>query len=517
MAGIQTLSSIPNLCSMLAGGHLLQTNPNCMQLSKVCLSSLSKSLYQSSLASYIEFTVWNTSSVLLSLHNRRSSKPPSETPRIINLGLSLNSISGGVSAQAVSLVVYIDKAPSTYVESRGYGLVAVTNSKLEPTIHHHIRIVLAGGIDPLGWTTMQFKGLWLSKGGSLKDPVGSSFSTLQNGGEGKENCSAELASNAFSQSNSRRKNDSFAVRGPNSYEKTFELITDAPSLGGNSEASVDSATSMKSFTHTIDWGTQLANVFNVHHTRINVGKYCLTKKCHLDDPTPTIQDIYFRSGPPGTSLFNRPWSFGGSAPDVLILHLGYNDVYHLLSSDPGSGENVAQHETISSFLQTFSSSYTTFIQSIRKTAYPIHPAYLHTHRPINHDYIYNSAPNDIRIFIVPPFNAPTAVLATLQTLVTTLRDGGDTTLFLLHTTGWLQPTDFDADNHALLAPSAHAKIAASLALHLCPYLSADDETCPFRRHDVYQGTVYLPSEDEVGKVLVESKIGKIKQKFGLQG
>ena len=265
-----------------------------------------------------------------------------------------------------------------------------------------------------------------------------------------------------------------------------------------------------------------------------------------NEPAITIQDLFFRSGPPGTDHFLRPWSFKSYTPSVLVLQLGLTDFMTFFSEKKNRNDHAREQ-----FINDFVTAYVKLIQTIRRTAYPFDSTALTSNVRIGfeHDdtYIHNSAPSTLPIFVISPFTAARRFITkktrmdrvindALQRVVGILQGDGDKSTFWIDTTGWLKhKEDFDVHggdcplnqgnrSHQLLKHSSGRKVASLLWGHICPYVernNGDDggeaKECPFEQYDNYLGNVYLPQNVEVDRAVLERKIATIKQRFKIEG
>ena len=384
---------------------------------------------------------------------------------------------------------------------------------------HTIRLILGDTVSnsKQAHGTLHFRGIWLGKGGKLmdaiEDPELSENRLSQQCRPSVQQPQGDQNTSQLAQNSGKRPSSS------RSSQRSFELVSDEPNFAQIEEAANVTLASAHATSMLVSWKVHLADVFQADLTYIPTQLASLSKKSTVLDESPfTAQEIYFRSGLPGTSLFSRPWRFNGLPPDVLILQLGSNDASALacLQSD---AESKFSH-SVTKFVQSFTHAYEVLVKSIRKAAHPTSSPQLSGNR---YDYIYNSAPDLVPIILLPPLNAPAIIIHAIQAAVTTLRKEGDTSLFLLDAHGWLDSADlmYTEQNVTFaekqctietvsLAAHAHKKFAAYLSQHVCPYLTADPVQCPFKPLDLYQGKVYDAAEDELNKVLLESKISKVK-------
>jgi hypothetical protein len=350
-----------------------------------------------------------------------------------------------------------------------------------------IRVTVLGARDNAA--SVELEGVWLNKGGRLK-PVGAS-STI----------------------------DSSSVTRPIAPQGLVEVVRPA------AMASTADTTSA--------YPSLLATTLNSSSHRLTL-PYCLTSTCN----SPTINDIYFRSGPPSTPHYPLPYHFPTPPPSLLLLELGLADYQHLLATSPSP-------HAITQFNHKFIDAYVSFIKTVRAYAYPYHAQIAGPRSLVQRDgglqlgmsldyaasFTYNSAPSTLPIFILTPFTPDKTLRRILSHVlseaVNRLQKDGDKSTFWLDTGNWLQrehfmPADV-AGGDKLTVPEltveAHRIIAAYLSLHLCPYAveKGGGAECPFNRFDNYLGHLYVPSEAGVGKMLEERKIRLIRDAVGLSG
>lgn len=266
----------------------------------------------------------------------------------------------------------------------------------------------------------------------------------------------------------------------------------------------------------------------------------------------TVKDLFFRTGPPGTIHFPRPWSFKTYSPSVLILQLGLVDFVSFFSEPKNRNKRA-----LDKFSNDFVDACIGFIRTIRATAYPFDS----TSRPgggevmdLQDDgsYIYNSAPSTLPIFLITPFSATRyfvtrklkldrVISNALSQVSMTLQAHGGKSTFWVDTSGWLDPNDDFEGSHYNSSPEASVmtdfgnfKVASLLADHLCPYIvenkngpgdlisisqrlaTGDNGSCPFDRYDNYLGNVYLPKDVEFDRAMLERKIEMVKERFNLE-
>ena len=255
---------------------------------------------------------------------------------------------------------------------------------------------------------------------------------------------------------------------------------------------------------------------------------CRSSQCttsswsRLDD----IQKVFFRAGPPGTHLYNRFWPFEQSKdiPIALVLSIGVYDFEILLAETLSNKHQTAQ------LVDDFARRYSVLIQTIRRSA--LSPATLTTiynsqllnHSKIDESYFYNSAASTIPILLVlqPLPNLPrTEQLknlvhhATHKVIAELKWHTGDKYTHVIDSAGWLTDADFLTDDNMFgLTQTGHHKVAYHMTLQLCPYMIGLG--CPFEKHEEFIGNMFDPETENIGKLMEEKKILKIKEVFGIQ-
>jgi hypothetical protein len=175
--------------------------------------------------------------------------------------------------------------------------------------------------------------------------------------------------------------------------------------------------------------------------------------------------------------------------------------------------------TLRDLQKQFEDTYVRFIRSIRRAAYPLHPAAFHDYSKNADGFVYNSAPATIPIFVVSPFSGKMA--HSTQKVVERLQSEGDKAVFWLDTSGWFSLADFEAnidgrpsDGRAQhLNSLGNRKAAVFFHAHLCHYMAEEQSRCPFLKHEAYTGQVYVPKNAELDKLIEESKTRKLKALF----
>lgn len=389
------------------------------------------------------------------------------------------------AAVPIPLTVRVCDGNLVHVASSGNGLIAINLHTTPGQSDCSVRISYAGESSQEGGV-LQFKGLWLPIGARLQRVAGQ---------EDKKAAGSGNASDTYTE-----------LSIP--HRKTIEILTDS---SDGTFASIPA--------HTVDWPAQVAAQFNIDCVKIPAHNHCLTEACtKMLDTDVSIQDLFFRSGPAGTTLFSRPWGFQQYVPEVLILDLGSVDCNAFQQSSAEQGKSHvelrATHHSLESFTNDFVSAYMAFIQQIRRSAYPLHPSAFHGYGLDGDGYTYSSAPSTLPIFVLRPLDG-FLEQATLS-VVEQMQKTGDKSVFWIDTSGWLSNMDYSSDNSnqvRALTASGHAKVVSFMDAHLCYYLAPRPGECPFLRRDNYMGSVYVPIEAEVDKVIEESKVKQLTELF----
>jgi hypothetical protein len=255
-------------------------------------------LYQ---GSYLEFDICNTTSVHVTLGNANRNALSSDEAEAIKLDARQLFIQPNrdhaPSSPPVSLYLQIDQKKGVYFNQTGHGTLAVS-SNLEKSGCHRIRLTnLALASGRAG--TLEFEGIWLDNGGYLKSSEAPDADDLLMMGD------AHLA-----------------IDKPTLARKHFELVTHLPFKNPHD-------------THS-SWPALLARQINVSHAIFPTLSYCLTPAC--SPAAPTISDIFFRSGPQGTSYFSVPYRFTSRShyPSALVLDIGLLDHHTFLHTNPAT-------------------------------------------------------------------------------------------------------------------------------------------------------------------------------------
>lgn len=260
---------------------------------------------------YFDIVVHNTSTILLALHNvpehlLRPLEPTQASgadsiPRSNMVHVPFRPVSlRGEPSPHISLLARIDQEEYILLPNAS-ALVAICNNDLSKSDEHHIRIV-APMTDTNGTGTVEFEGLWLSKGGRLlwaegtlanenydnEDPFSSSDEVLDsNLGKGK------ICGNSNGGSGACEPKDE--LLNAKKRRKTLEVITDSPgSVPGNRRSSRTGGADGL-LAGVMGWEYLLGEIFDADHVGIGVDGMCLIQNCIGGVGQPNgIADVFFR-------------------------------------------------------------------------------------------------------------------------------------------------------------------------------------------------------------------------------
>ncbi|KIW17269.1 hypothetical protein PV08_04460 [Exophiala spinifera] len=488
--------------------------------------------------SSVEIILTNTRSISLSLNNAvSSSQPPVGDGVHENLDHSnLRPITSDHKAsEPVNLVVQLNNTYTTFTNARAIVPVA---SDLDPRTRYSLKVRHMGGPNATEGV-LEFHGIWV------------------------ENVThdTKIQSHRTKDVSSRQRTGAAQTVQPAKKKPAIEILTsETEGFSISKEESLEDTI----LTRISTWYEQLGSAHGIDTITMSTKALGLLPSSHTR--TTTISHLFFRSGPAGTHLFGRPWTFATYRPSILILQLGLTD-FTTFFSDPTNRDRHARDQ----FVNDFVNAYVKFLKTIRRTAYPFDPASLpadRRNRIVDPTYLSNSAPSTLPIFLVAPFSASTHFVTkdtrleriindALSRVAQAVRADGDISTFWIDTTGWLDPKrDFDThgiknqlnqlnqnDAHDVdgesqmdhqnethlptLSHAAHLKVSTLLWDHVCPYIISDNDAttttangkteCPFDRRSTYMGNVYLPQDVEVERTVLERKINRIKQQFKITG
>lgn len=444
------------------------------------------------LGSHITFEVRNTTSVYVRLRSgaSRSHKVDGRAAarQVVSLADTQKALRGWKSA---SLMVMVDEQHITLFNATSHGTLEVARS-LKVDRSHFVTITNLKSSAAQG--NLEFEGIWVDKGAA--------FTRIAN--------DRTLQESVFAYQVSAQQHPNTFLQPRLETRKLIEVV--APlSLSSPSEA-------LTSYAHL------LARSLNASESIVPIAGHCLTIGCS----SVTMQHLYFRAGPPTSSLFALPYRLS-TPPSAFVISIGLHDFTHHLSASPST------HAT-SHFTSTFVTAYIKFIRTIRSCIVSHHPSSAQFGLDPTVSFNYNSAPSFLPIFLLTPFTPDRRLKRLLShaiaTVAHTVQSDGDRSTFWIDTSGWLLPHDFTVprtsdmtlsgeDSFPIpeLTQRGHAKVAEYLSYHLCPYLTSsyeeEKEKCAFNKLDHYQGHLIVPEEEGVGMQLEERKLELIEEALGL--
>lgn len=181
------------------------------------------------------------------------------------------------------------------------------------------------------------------------------------------------------------------------------------------------------------------------------------------------------------------------------------------------------NKTLWELSQSFETTYVSLIKAIRGLAYPKHPSVLQSEKTGIPGMVPSIAPASIPIFVMRPLRGQ--LEQATQNTVAKLRADGDKAVFWLDTSGWLDTSaddlegpDFFYDDISVppkwrLTVQGNQRVAIFLHMHVCRYLAAAEDKCAFLPHEVYQGKVFDPEQNEFDKYIEDEKERKLKEIF----
>ncbi|KAI9786307.1 MAG: hypothetical protein M1816_008048 [Peltula sp. TS41687] len=521
----------------------------CIPASHVQSADGWKKLIRMTLAAgvYFDISINSTSSLYLALRNAPTRQTVGlaslssaaarslSTPTFEHLSFHSAPLTNNQAA-SISLLVRIDQEEYILLPN-STSLVSIRVGDLERHVPHDVRII-APMTDDGGRGVVQLEGLWLDKGGKLLRVEGS-----QLGEEVEEEDSFHAENDNIGRNHriglgrllhggrheaSKEKEqspDDEDIEGQARLEgrkRMLEIITDTPGFLGRQKVRNRTGGGDGLLGGVMGWEYLLGEMFGVDHISIGLEGMCLTQNCIGGTGQPAgIGDVFFRSGPANSEYFEHPWMFHSYVPDVMLLNLGTSDHY--------SFENHKQeyNKTSWELYERFEDSYVNLVKAIRQLAYPKHPQAATSSSSYGTSTSL-SAPASIPIFLMRPFRGQFE--HAVQGAVRRLRDGGDSSVFLLDTSGWLnvddtsseEDRDFQLDESTSpprwrLTQHGNQRVAIFLHMHVCRYLAADEDQCAFLPPEVYQGRAFSPDSASFDWQMETAKEKKLKEAFWEEG
>lgn len=419
----------------------------------------------------------------------------------------------------VSLLVQVNDTTGHYIGyDNAFGMIGIADD-LDPSKTYKVKITHLGG-PGVDSGTVEFNGIWVDK--HPKPGLGEQSSGQH---------SRTILRNPFFYCPNghflKAKVPDLKTQG----WKTIEVVTSETALTAFTKDEDDEVRNGRLIT----WTELLRKGLSLDTVVIPTSKLGLLPRESSPD---TISSLFFRSGPPSTSHFSRPWSFSSYSPSVLVLQLGLVDFMLFFADKKNHGDHA-----IKKFQAEMKVAVIDLVHNIRARAYP-YDTVTRQFASCDGGYRYNSAPSTLPIFLITPFTASRRFVTKRQKLDTvisdvlsqaaiTLQSEGDKSTFWIDTSGWLESqadfvvrTNFTSKRTRLdtawLTPFANFKVASLLQDHLCSYLnvpsanlSGTSNNCDFDRYDNYLGDVYIPQDVEFNRALLERKISTIKERFGV--
>ncbi|KAI9778025.1 MAG: hypothetical protein M1839_008430 [Geoglossum umbratile] len=475
---------------------------------------------------YFDITINSTSTLLLSLRNSASATANSATsPTAATTAsgpghLSFHASLSRLPAPPISLLARIDQEEYILIPN-STSLVPIRVGDLDPHMLHDVRVI-APMTDDSGQGKLEFEGVWLSKGGEILGVQGSQLGEEieegdeleAKGGNAGESDYPDSSNTDIDRYEEVNKSEGEGERQMASLrKKLLEIVTDSPGFLGHASSMTRTGGGSGLLGGVMGWDYLLGEMFGADHVGGVVP--CIAseaKEREEREPNPHVRV----SGPEGSDYFSHPWMFQAYVPDVIIFNLG--------SSDQASFERYASEYNRSTWelFERFEDTYVSLIKSIRRLAYPKHPATLFA---ASHSSAYsgNNAPASIPIFVMRPFRGE--LEHATQAVVGRLRSEGDTLVFWLDTSGWLDTEDTDSDGKDFrmdssaspgrwrLTESGNQRVAIFLHMHICRYLAQDGEKCAFLPPEVYQGKVFDPETANLERFIEGEKERKLRALF----
>ncbi|KAI9838862.1 MAG: hypothetical protein M1819_004069 [Sarea resinae] len=455
---------------------------------------------------YLDIRVRNTSTVLVALHNSAADYTSHVNQSIVADGDHFSFHTSPLSrapAPPISLLARIDDEEYVLLMN-ATGLVQIRRSDLNPSEEHEIRIigpmVDGGGIGGV----VEFEGVWLDNGGDLArmeaprskiDDLSEEIKTLPGENEKYPGAASGVSGDS---------------RSICSGKKLLEVITDSPgSLVPKDRRRSGGADGL--LAGVMGWEYLLGEMFGIDHVCIGVDGMCLVQGCIGGTGHPTgLGDVFFRSGPKNSAYFEHLWMFDAYVPDVILLNIGDSDLRSFETH--GQAYNISGWE----LMEHFEDTYVSLVQAIRELAYQsTTPAIGLTKSP-------KATSALIKIFIMRPFRGQ--MEHATQNVVRRLRSEGDSSVFWLDTSGWLDTEDTTSNNQDFaldeavpprwrLTEHGNQRVAIFLHMHLCSSLASKGERCAFLEPEVYQGNLFDPASANFDRYIENEKERKLKEIF----
>ncbi|KAI9831757.1 MAG: hypothetical protein M1826_003088 [Phylliscum demangeonii] len=504
---------------------------------------------------YFDLTLNSTSSLFLSLRNAATGQASPETPPLsipsspTAQGLAHvsfhSSSSTSFQAPAISLLVQIDQAEYLLLPNSS-SLVTISNGNLATHVPHNVRII-APMMDDRGLGTVQLEGLWLDRGGKLLPVDGSEL-----GDEVDDEDSLHPESDSIGRKQMLdwtrvfhapdhelpedglpHQADARDPRYPSGMRRPMlEIITDSPGAMTPQKDGTYERAHEQLLGGVMGWEYVLGEMFAIDHVRISVDGMCLTQECVGGTGQPAgMSDVFFRRQVPSLSSWRRSLLSSSQASWIAGLQAQMDtSIFNLGASDHTSFDaHVAEYNKTSwELFERFENSYVALIMAIRQLAYPQLPEPGRKSASASEKEVSRGVGRaSIPIFIMRPFRGEFEHAT--QSTVHRLRDEGDTSVFWLDTTGWLDPTDTTSENRDFqldestmpprwrLTERGNQRAAIFLHMHVCPYLAAWEDRCAFMPPEIYTGKVYSQTAARFDRYMEESKERRLKALFANGG
>lgn len=163
------------------------------------------------------------------------------------------------------------------------------------------------------------------------------------------------------------------------------------------------------------------------------------------------------------------------------------------------------------------------VKAIRQLAYPKHPAMVGISSSAPPSGLLHIVPACIPIFIMRPLRGQ--LEHATQSVARQLRADGDTCVFWLDTSGWLDVDNTTSDGRDFIVDESktpatweltargNQRVATFLQMHICRYLAQDGAQCSFLPPEIYQGKVFNPETVTLDRHTERSRERKLKELF----